>query len=168
MYEARSSELLFLFDLENDPNETINLARTETRQLKKLMKKVRAIIKSGEVAKPDTPFLRNRSLPRYWGGVVSPGWCRAHWENNTLSHQWSYEGWQNFILQSQPIATLAPQARQARASGENLNYIILHSTTSKVKWWNFGPLAESLVWYPKVWSLREGGSWSSVQEHYSC
>ena len=78
MYEARSSELLFLFDLENDPNETINLARTETRQLKKLMKKVRAIIKSGEVAKPDTPFLRNRSLPRYWGGVVSPGWCRAH------------------------------------------------------------------------------------------
>ena len=77
MFEARSSELLFLFDLENDPNETINLARTETRQLKKLMKKVRTMIRSGEVVRPDTPFSRERSLPKYWQGVVSPGWCRA-------------------------------------------------------------------------------------------
>ena len=28
-------------------------------------------------------------------------------------------------MQSQPNATLAPQARQARASGDNLNYVTL-------------------------------------------
>ena len=31
-------------------------------------------------------------------------------------------GWQNLYLLSHPNATLAPQARQAWASGENLNY----------------------------------------------
>ena len=31
-------------------------------------------------------------------------------------------GWQNLNPLSQPNATPAPQARQARASGENLNY----------------------------------------------
>jgi len=34
-------------------------------------------------------------------------------------------GWQNFNPLSHPNATLAPQARQARTSGENLNYVIL-------------------------------------------
>ena len=34
-------------------------------------------------------------------------------------------GWQNFNLLSHPNATIAPQARQARASGENLNYMTL-------------------------------------------
>ena len=34
-------------------------------------------------------------------------------------------GWQNLNLLSPPNATLAPQARQARASGENLNYVTL-------------------------------------------
>ena len=78
MYEATSSELVYLFDLEKDPNETLNLAQTERKILKKLMRKVRAMIKNGEVKKPDTPFLRERSLPKYWQGVVSPGWCKAH------------------------------------------------------------------------------------------
>ena len=32
-------------------------------------------------------------------------------------------GWQNFNPLSHPNATIAPQARQARASGENLNYM---------------------------------------------
>ena len=32
-------------------------------------------------------------------------------------------GWQNLNPLSHPNATLAPQARQARASGENLNYV---------------------------------------------
>ena len=32
-------------------------------------------------------------------------------------------GWQNLNLLSHPNATLAPQARQARASGENFNYM---------------------------------------------
>ena len=34
-------------------------------------------------------------------------------------------GWQNGNHLSHPNATLAPQARQARASGENLNYVTL-------------------------------------------
>ena len=36
-------------------------------------------------------------------------------------------GWQNLNLLSHPNATLAPQARQVRASGENLNYVMLAS-----------------------------------------
>ena len=34
-------------------------------------------------------------------------------------------GWQNLNPLSHPNATLAPQARQARASSENLNYMTL-------------------------------------------
>ena len=34
-------------------------------------------------------------------------------------------GWQNLNLLSHPNTTLAPQARQARVSGENLNYMTL-------------------------------------------
>ena len=33
-------------------------------------------------------------------------------------------GWQNLNPLSHPNATLAPQVRQARASGENLNYLL--------------------------------------------
>ena len=36
--------------------------------------------------------------------------------------QWSYIGWQKLNLLSQANATLAPQVRQARQSGEILNY----------------------------------------------
>ena len=34
-------------------------------------------------------------------------------------------GWQNLNLLSHPNATQAPRARQAWASGENLNYVTL-------------------------------------------
>ena len=34
-------------------------------------------------------------------------------------------GWQNLNLLGHPNATLAPEARQARPSGENLNYVTL-------------------------------------------
>ena len=37
----------------------------------------------------------------------------------------AYIGWQNSNLLSHPIATVAPQARQAKASGEILNYMTL-------------------------------------------
>ena len=43
-------------------------------------------------------------------------------------------GWQKLNLLSQPNATLAPQARQARANGENLNYMTLAPQASKAKW----------------------------------
>ena len=44
-------------------------------------------------------------------------------------------GWQNLNPLSHPNATLAPQARQARASGENLIYMTCDtSATSKAKW----------------------------------
>ena len=45
MYEATSSDLLYLFDLDKDPNETVNLAQDERKVLKKLMKKVRTMIR---------------------------------------------------------------------------------------------------------------------------
>ena len=35
------------------------------------------------------------------------------------------KGWQNLNLLSHPNATLVPQVRQSRASGENLNYVKL-------------------------------------------
>ena len=35
------------------------------------------------------------------------------------------KGWQNLNPLSHPNTTLAPQERQARASGENLNYVTL-------------------------------------------
>ena len=84
MYEATSSDLVFLFDLEKDPNETMNLAKTERKVTKRMMKKIRALIRSGQVVKPDTPFLRERSLPKYWEGGVSPGWCKAKQWHETV------------------------------------------------------------------------------------
>ena len=75
--EVRSSDLLYLFNLETDPSETVNLAHENKQVMKILMKKIRRIMKSGEVVKPDTPFLRERSNPKYYGGYVSPGWCKA-------------------------------------------------------------------------------------------
>ena len=48
-------------------------------------------------------------------------------------------GWQNLNPLSHPNATLAPQTRQARASGENLNYVTLAPQG------NFDLLAELLV-----------------------
>ena len=42
-------------------------------------------------------------------------------------------GWQNLNLLSHPNATLAPQARQARASGESLNYVTLAPQARQVK-----------------------------------
>ena len=75
--EARSLDLLYLFDLEADPNETVNLAHVNKNILKVLMKKIRRIMKRGNVVKPDTPFLREKSLPQYFNGIVSPGWCKA-------------------------------------------------------------------------------------------
>ena len=75
--KARSSDLLYLFNLETDPNETANLAHENKEVMKILMKKIRRIMRSGKVAKPDTPFKRDKSNPKYFGGVVSPGWCKA-------------------------------------------------------------------------------------------
>ena len=48
----------------------------------------------------------------------------------STSHDWNMLndltiGWENLNLLSHPNATLVPQARQARASGENLNYVTL-------------------------------------------
>jgi len=75
--EARSSNLLYLFDLESDPSETVNLATKNQSVLKFLMKKIRRILRSGSMVKPDIPISRNNSLPKYFNGVVSPGWCKA-------------------------------------------------------------------------------------------
>ena len=54
-------------------------------------------------------------------------------------------GWQKSNLLSHPNATLAPQARQARASGENFNYVTPATEARQPKRRNFELLAESLV-----------------------
>ena len=43
--------------------------------------------------------------------------------NTTLASEDLTVGWQNLNPLSHPTATLAPQARQAKASGEILNYM---------------------------------------------
>ena len=42
-------------------------------------------------------------------------------------------GWQNLNPMSHPNATLAPPATQARASGENLNYVTLAPQTRQAR-----------------------------------
>ena len=50
---------------------------------------------------------------------AEPGWCGAAPVNDLTI------GWQNLNPLSHPNATLEPQARQVRASDENLNYVTL-------------------------------------------
>ena len=73
----------------------------------------------------------SRSYIKLWRHWALPAlWFSYHEGNCKVSRdQWSYIGWQNLNPQSHPNATLAPQARQARA--------------------NYELLAEALVWHPK-------------------
>ena len=75
MFQAKKSNLLFLFNLKTDPNETSNLVRKYPKVFKMMMKKVRRIMRSGEVQEPDIPNLKPKSLQTFWNGTVSPGWC---------------------------------------------------------------------------------------------
>ena len=75
MFQAKKSKLLFLFNLTTDPNETSNLVRKCPKVFKMMMKKVRRIMRSGEVQSPDIPNTKSKSLPTFWNGTVSPGWC---------------------------------------------------------------------------------------------
>ena len=77
MMQAKKSNLLFLFNLKTDPNETSNLVRKYPKVFKMMMKKVRRIMRSGEVQEPDIPNLKPKSLQTFWNGTVSPGWCWA-------------------------------------------------------------------------------------------
>ena len=52
-------------------------AQKKKRVARSLKARIRAIVGGGEVVPPDTPRVRLRSLPSRFGGVVSPGWCRA-------------------------------------------------------------------------------------------
>ena len=45
----------------------------------------------------------------------------------------TYIGWQKLNPLSHPNTTLAPQARQARDSGENLNYVPLAPNTRQAR-----------------------------------
>ena len=65
-------------------------------------------------------------------------------------------GWQNLNLQSHSNATLAPQTRQARAIGENWNYVTLALQTRQAK--SSGEnlnYSESLFWHPKSMIIAE-------------
>ena len=56
---------------------------------------------------------------------AEPGWCgEASKHQLRISNDLTI-GWQNLNLLSHPNTTLAPQARQARPSGKNLNYVTL-------------------------------------------
>ena len=82
--------------------------------------------------------------------------CTATPSLNILySSQWSYTGWQNLNLLSHPNAILASQARQAKASGEKLNYVTLapHGRPSGENF-NYSLSIESLVWYSKIVFLQ--------------
>ena len=59
-------------------------------------------------------------------------------------------GWQNWAPLRHPHATLAPQAKQARASGENLNYVTLalQARQASGEILNYSLSCYSLVWYP--------------------
>jgi len=76
-YQASKADLLYLYDVKNDPNETRNLAKTKRGVVRYLKGRIRSILGSGEVVPPDTPRVRLRSLPAKYGGIVSPGWCTA-------------------------------------------------------------------------------------------
>ena len=55
-------------------------------------------------------------------------------------------GWQNLNPLYQPNVILAPQTRQARASGENLNYVaLMPQARPSGEILNYSLLAESLV-----------------------
>ena len=56
MWEANNLDLQHLYNQEKDANETVNLATVNRHTRKALMKRVRKIMKSGGVVKPDTPF----------------------------------------------------------------------------------------------------------------
>ena len=75
MFQAKKSNLLFLFNLKTDPNETSNLVRKYPKVFKMMMTRVRRIMRSGQVLPPDIPNLKSRSRPSFWNGTVSPGWC---------------------------------------------------------------------------------------------
>ncbi|XP_023345276.1 arylsulfatase I [Eurytemora carolleeae] len=78
LYEANEAKMVYLYDLKKDPNETTNLAYKKKRLTKFLKEKIKSILQSGNVVPPDAPRPKYRSLPRFYGGVVSPGWCHAH------------------------------------------------------------------------------------------
>ena len=68
---------MFLFNLEADPNETVNLADVNKSVLTVLMKRIRKLMNRDDYVKPDTPYLRKRTKLKQWGGIVGPGWCKA-------------------------------------------------------------------------------------------
>ena len=78
-------------------------------------------------------------------------------------------GWQNLKPLSYPNATLVPQARQARPSGENLNYMTLAPQARQV-WPNGEILNYSLspysyilsIWSLSLTSLLRCSPWSSA------
>ena len=80
-------------------------------------------------------WLRGESL---WSWLVTMTQSQIQMDTLSLivSRLWFNDltiGWQNWAPLRHPHATLAPQAKQARPSGEILNYL---------------PLAEFLVWDP--------------------
>lgn len=78
LFQARKAGMVYLYDLLKDPNETNNLAGKKKKLSRYLQQKIKTLLRSGTVVPPDTPPPKFRSLPKFHGGVVSPGWCQAN------------------------------------------------------------------------------------------
>ena len=74
-----------------------------------------------------TEYCYETRSSQIWNVAVTTVWesTRAVISKITSYQQWSCIGWQNLNPLSHPNATQATQAKQARASGENLNYATL-------------------------------------------
>ena len=102
-------------------------------------------------------------------------------------------GWQNLNLLSHSNATIAPQARQARASGINLNYLLSqHSRQQTIQEWmksrseqwdcgisllawciynvcSFFYSEAALLWRQlQYWRNKINGGFEGLSQHFSC
>ena len=66
------------------------------------------------------------------------------------ANQWSYIGWQNLNLLSQPNGNTSATSKASNGQWWKFELCDTSATSkaSKAKWWNFKLLAESLVWHP--------------------
>lgn len=63
------------FLLTDDPTEHFDLASTQKSKVKELWKVLQKYYQ--KAVKPFHPKPDPAGSPKYWGGVYSPGWCKA-------------------------------------------------------------------------------------------
>ncbi|KAK2158175.1 hypothetical protein LSH36_175g04045 [Paralvinella palmiformis] len=71
--EDRHRNYTLLYDVENDPIETNNLSAKYPHIVERLRKRLAEYKK--DLVEPFNPRKIRRALPKFWGGIWSPGWC---------------------------------------------------------------------------------------------